>query len=116
MILDNYKFSNLLHAGNNLYHIRKIFVLTQEDDEQTRDLRLKIEEQKRKREEILKWKELRRLSNLQTVKSQFESQSPTQHMIKSVQQRQGQVKNRVSRFTFSPNSCICSNEKHILFY
>uniref|UniRef100_A0AAR5PM57 RRM domain-containing protein n=1 Tax=Dendroctonus ponderosae TaxID=77166 RepID=A0AAR5PM57_DENPD len=65
-----------------------------EDDEETRDLRLKIEEQKRKREEILKWKELRRLANLQSVKSLFEPQPPKQHMIKSVQQRQGQVKNR----------------------
>lgn len=46
-----------------------------EDDDQTRDLRLKIEEQKRKREAILQWKEKRRLENLREAASQNEPQT-----------------------------------------
>ncbi|KAL1491233.1 hypothetical protein ABEB36_011860 [Hypothenemus hampei] len=37
----------------------------EEEDEETRELRKKIEEQKRKRDEVLKWKEARRMENLQ---------------------------------------------------
>ncbi|XP_050309628.1 RNA-binding protein 33-like isoform X2 [Anthonomus grandis grandis] len=65
-----------------------------DDDTATADLRRKIEEQKRKREEILKWKEARRLEQLKQVETEHNDEAHTED-IRPVQRLiQGQTRER----------------------
>lgn len=69
-----------------------------EEDSETRDLRLKIEEQKRKREEILKWKEARRLESLKVNSGQAELNYQQPKPFQAVQRLNiVQVKNRINQ-------------------
>ncbi|XP_066259129.1 uncharacterized protein [Euwallacea similis] len=72
--------------------------VTEEEDEETIDLRRKIEEQRRQREEVFKWKEARRLKRLKRQNSLNPTQPQQQEhqTISAVVQRplQGNIKNR----------------------